>query len=148
MWVNKWKGRVQRRRRIQTSGARNEKASRLSRDSNQTSRARKQNKSAEGTGGCGGRERTGGAFIRNRSLLSSRPPPPPPHLASHRRSRKRARSGRPSRPIPYFRPLPPSSAEVRFFCFQFSVGNFSRFSGERLGFYGGEGLEEFLELPR
>jgi hypothetical protein len=57
MWVNKWKGRVQRRRRIQTSGARNEKASRLSRDSNQTSRARKQNKSAEGTGGCGGRER-------------------------------------------------------------------------------------------
>ncbi|KAK8445888.1 hypothetical protein SEVIR_9G403700v4 [Setaria viridis] len=57
-------GRVPRRRRIQTSSARNEKASRLSRDNNQ----RKETKTTRGQRGQGVRER--GAFIRNPSPLS------------------------------------------------------------------------------
>lgn len=73
-------------RRIQTNGARNEKASRLSRAKHNQSKETKKTS----------RERDR-AFIRNPSLspLSSRPPP---HFANHRRrNSKRAGSGRPRR---------------------------------------------------
>lgn len=105
----------------------------------QTTRARKQ-KQPQGEGDKG-RERHS-AFIRNRSPLfslilaaasSPRQPSPPA-----RRSRKRARSGRPSRAIAYF---VPAFVEVKPWgpcCFRFCWGDFYGFVGERLGFGGRE----------
>ena len=120
-------------RRIQTNGARNEKASRLSRAKHNQSKETKKTS----------RERDR-AFIRNPSLspLSSRPPP---HFANHRRrNSKRAGSGRPRRSHSV-----PSSAEVKpcskSLPLHFFLGNFRGF-WVKVWIFGGGGWGGVLRI--